>query len=224
MGSCAFNKLFAKNVPHILENIFLSLDYESYKVCLEVNDTWEKLLSSESYQKIGKSVFRNEILKDEWKLWNVAEHGNEMDVKRLLLSKMIDINSRHGSDLSTPLHQVSRGGNIIVGQLLLDRGADPNEEAGNGWTPLLAAVHHGQEGVVQLLLESGAEVNNQFKNGFTPLHIAAAVGRGDIVQILLKKGAIHDIADVNGRTPLSDAICFGHKDIVSMLLDGALDL
>ena len=30
MSSCAFNMLFTKNVPHILEKIFLSVDYESF--------------------------------------------------------------------------------------------------------------------------------------------------------------------------------------------------
>ena len=30
-GACAFDKLFARSVPHILEEIFLSLDYESLK-------------------------------------------------------------------------------------------------------------------------------------------------------------------------------------------------
>ena len=61
MDTCAFDKLFAKSVPHILEKIFFSLDYESYKECLEVSDTWNKLLLSEPYLKIGKSVFRDEI-------------------------------------------------------------------------------------------------------------------------------------------------------------------
>ena len=30
-GYCAFDKLFTKSVPHILEKIFLFLDFESFK-------------------------------------------------------------------------------------------------------------------------------------------------------------------------------------------------
>ena len=39
MDSCAFNKLFNKSVPHILEKIFLSLDYASFKTCLDLEAT-----------------------------------------------------------------------------------------------------------------------------------------------------------------------------------------
>ena len=221
MDSCAFNKLFAKNVPHILENIFLSLDYESYKVCLEVNDTWEKLLSSESYQKIGKSVFRNEILKDEWKLWNVAENGNEIDVKRLLLSKMIDVNSRHGDSLSTPLHQAAEGGNIIVGRLLLDRGADPDGQNRFGRTPLheaIEAIRLGHKDMVMILLERGAEVNRQTKTQkYTPLHYAVMSGSKGVAQILLEKGANPNKTNVYGITPISLANEYGYTDIAETI-------
>ena len=33
VDQCAFNKLFERNVGHILEMIFLSLDYESLRNC-----------------------------------------------------------------------------------------------------------------------------------------------------------------------------------------------
>ena len=58
------NALFSKNVPHILEKIFFSLDYESYKICLEVNSEWKELLTSERYITKGKTVFKEEIMKD----------------------------------------------------------------------------------------------------------------------------------------------------------------
>ena len=50
--------LFPRNVPHIIEKIFFYLDYESYKKCHEVNSTWFELLTSDSYQKKAKAVFR----------------------------------------------------------------------------------------------------------------------------------------------------------------------
>ena len=64
MDSSAFDKLFSRNVPHILEKIFFSLDYESYKNCLEVSDTWEELLMSEKYQKKGKAAFQDDLKRD----------------------------------------------------------------------------------------------------------------------------------------------------------------
>ena len=64
---CYFDTL-SKCFPHILENIFFSLDYESFKNCLEVSNGWKCVLTSMRYQTVGKSVFKREILKDGAKL------------------------------------------------------------------------------------------------------------------------------------------------------------
>ena len=57
--------LFKKYVPHILEKIFFSLDYESYKRCIKVNSTWKNLLQSESYQRKAKALFHDQISEEE---------------------------------------------------------------------------------------------------------------------------------------------------------------
>ena len=69
---CGFCTLFTKSVPHILEKIFFSLDYESFKKCLEVSTAWKELLTSESFIIRGKMVFREEILKDEKSLTDAS--------------------------------------------------------------------------------------------------------------------------------------------------------
>ena len=43
--------MFTKSVPHILEKIFFSLDYESFMACGKVCLAWKELHSSESYQQ-----------------------------------------------------------------------------------------------------------------------------------------------------------------------------
>ena len=50
---CAFEILFTRNVPHILEKIFFSLDYRSFQSCFRVNSAWNELLSSQPYQKMS---------------------------------------------------------------------------------------------------------------------------------------------------------------------------
>ena len=60
-----FDILLSRNVPHILESIFFSLDYESFKECFAVSKTWHTLFKSEMYQKKAKSLFHDEILWDE---------------------------------------------------------------------------------------------------------------------------------------------------------------
>ena len=165
MDLCAIDKLFKKSVPHILEKIFLSLDYESYKHCLEVNTKWKALLISESYLKIGRSLFQDDIASDEKALLNSARNGYEKEVRRLLSCSMVDVNRMHWMHwmhwniLSTPLHQAACKGHIIVVQLLLDRGADPNAVDSSGRTPLCMAAFHGGKEIVQLLLNAGGDPN-----------------------------------------------------------------
>ena len=132
-GPCNFNTLFSKNVPHILEKIFFSLDYESYKICLEVNSEWKELLTSERYITKGKTVFTEKIMLDEDKLCIAAEEDNTDEARRLLASGMVDLNCRHTVHTvnlthhnSTPLHAAVSKGNKVMAKLLIECGTDPN--------------------------------------------------------------------------------------------------
>ena len=68
----SFDTLLSKNVPHILENIFFSLDYESFKTCHKVSTTWNELLTSLSFVTRAKSEFYEDILEDEKKLFTAS--------------------------------------------------------------------------------------------------------------------------------------------------------
>ena len=96
MDLSPFDSLFSKNVPHILEKIFLSLDYESYKKCLQVSKDWKEQLTSELFQRKGKSVFNEELFLDEGKLIKASRDGIQDEVKRLLSSVMLDVNCKYG--------------------------------------------------------------------------------------------------------------------------------
>ena len=74
MDISPFDLLFKKNVPHILEKIFLYLDYESYKSCLMVDKTWNHFLTSESFKRIGKSTF-------DWWLWDLLFKHDDLVFK-----------------------------------------------------------------------------------------------------------------------------------------------
>ena len=84
MCSPDIDTLFTKSVPHLLEKIFFSLDYESFQTCFRVNTAWNKLQVFQSYQKRAKSVFSNEIYKDIEKLRDASAEGNVDEIKSLL--------------------------------------------------------------------------------------------------------------------------------------------
>ena len=219
MYSPTFYALSEKSVPHILEKIFFSLDYKSFKICMEVSNSWNQLLTSESFIMMGKSVFREVI---EKKLNRASWDGNLREVRSILSSGMVNVNCISGHFDATPLSYASYRGHKNMVQLLLDRGAETNKGDDNfGFVPLHYATRKGNRDVAEMLLHGGADPDLATREeGWTPLHIASYYGHKDVVQLLLKTGAYPSNVTVNGRTPLSLALIRGHADIVIILRGG----
>ena len=165
-SDCKFDILFTKSVPHILEKIFFSLDFEDFNTCIGVSTIWKELLTSESYLEKAKSVFRGEE-----KLWQAAKEGNVEVVQSLSGSVFVNVNWVKRWHQTTPLCEAaenayafnSRYKNVI--KILLERGADPDLAQCYGRTPLHFAAKHGHKDVVQLLLDRGADPNKADKVG-----------------------------------------------------------
>ena len=156
-GNCGFDILLSKNVPHILENIFFALDYESYKTRLEVNSTWRELLTSERYRTRARTVFREDILMDEKKLHIAAEYNNTDEARQLLASGMVYVDAQCKN--RTPLLIAAKGGNWEMAKILIENGANPEVADLNGRTPLHRAAFGVRSEVAQLLIECGADID-----------------------------------------------------------------
>ena len=148
---CAFDMLFTKNVPHILEKIFLSLDYGSLKNSLEINKAWNRTLTSKTFKKKAKNIFHREIVEDEKKLDTFSRTGNGNEVRKLLAIGMVDVDhiDDHGC---TPLYKAVSWGHRNIAKMLLDEGADPNKANKYGCTMLYLAVKNGPTELVKLLI------------------------------------------------------------------------
>ena len=212
---CEFDRLFTKRVPHIHEKIFFSLDYKSFKNCLEVSKPWNDMLTTESFLRKGKSVFCKDIKKD---LLRAAKRGNVDLIRKVLSIFLVDINFMTKRN-TNPLMLAAKNNHKDVVYLLLDRGAEPNMADQDGNTPLHEAANEGHKDVVQLLLDGGAEPNRADQDGWTPLHDAADEGHKDVVQLLLDGGAEPNMAEQSGDTPLHRASLEGHKVVVQLLLE-----
>ena len=224
-GPSVIDKLFSKNVPHILEMIFLSLNYKSYKACLEVNSSWRELLTSEPYQRKGKDLFNYDIQFDEYRLLEDSRCGKTEEVRRLLSIGMLDVNYEITAEKAgPPLLEAARSGHTNVVKMLLDKGAKPDKFNDFGRSPLHWASNNNYVDVVQLLLDSDANPNLATTDeNLTPLFFAAFWDSKDVVPILLDNGADPNKASSDGTTPLILAACFDHKDIIQLLLDGGAD-
>ena len=218
---CPFDLLLTNNVPHIVEEIFFSLDYESFKACCSVCKAWRGLLTSEPF----RSYFQEEISEDERKLMSASKEGNTEEVKEILSDGMVDVNCLVNKSIeSTPLCKAVRNGHTAVLQILLDGAADPNGADKYGRTPLYWAARKQCEystQMIQILIRRGADARQQM-DGPTPLHWAAHYGLQYGVRLLIDNGAVPDKKDFQGYTPLQWAKRnHGNldRDVVKVLLE-----
>ena len=93
----------------------------------------------------------------------------------------------------TPLLHAAMSGDLEAVKLLLASGADINQPAGDGMTPLIVSIVKFNETVALHLIEKGANVNAD-EAGFTALHCAALTGQREVATALLARGA-----DINAR-------------------------
>ena len=208
-GQYAFGALITKNVPHITEKIFLSLDYNSFKNCLEVSKSWQELLKSETFLRRAKYVYCKEISYEEANLREIWLLTHTDEVKRIISPGLVDVNCADEYGI-TPLIKAACYGNEAMVKVLLDGGADPDKaDINTRWSPLHVAISKastllstpGHTEIIKLLIACGADLNKANDKGWTPLNLAAHYGLQDIHKILLDGGANPNMNNRVGRTP-----------------------
>ena len=107
---------------------------------------------------------------------------------------------------------------------LLQLGADPKYDDGDGFPSLMATLTSGRQPAVvrellTLLLDAGADANQHGHNDYTPLHWAAAAGDRDIVAFLLARGADPAVKTRidDCETPAEVAARSGHEELAALL-------
>ena len=250
ISSCEFDKLFTSGsgvwktcIPfpvHILEKICLSLDYETFKNCLRVNKAWRGVLTRKVFHLKVKSAFREEITDEENSLVTMSKEGDTDGVRRVLSSGLVNVDCDDGRfrpwGPKTPLIYASSEGHSDIVRLLINAGADVNQEGPanfDEWqeSPLMVAANYDYFDVVKLLIEAGAEADKVDQFGKTPLLRAAwnssSFGENSpvpVLKLLLDNGANVNRADQSGTTPLIAAAVMGDYDVAKLLIDRGADL
>ena len=88
----------------------------------------------------------------------------------------------------TALLFAAQQGDVALAQVLLDRGASPNDAAPDGTTALVVASHSGHGALASLLLDRGANPNTAGA-GYGALHMAIVREDAALIRALLAKGA-----------------------------------
>jgi ankyrin repeat protein len=114
-------------------------------------------------------------------------------------------------DGATPLLVAANGGYVIISQILLENGAEPNVKNNDGEAALHRLLAHDWApsddnsalcSLARLLLRHGANVNDKYKDHTTPLHRAMKRRSCEIAQILLEHNAQPNVVNKDGKTAL----------------------
>ena len=150
-----------------------------------------------------------------------AVEKNDLEKVETLLEKGEDPNEYNEEGLF-PLWRATANNNVAMTKLLLENGANVDQENKTSSGNLTSLIFPSQEGyleIVQLLVEHGADVNYNAFRGFTPIRIAARNGHLKIVKFLAENGADIDSKAMDGATPLEHAASKGHYEIVKFLIE-----
>ncbi|EAY03549.1 hypothetical protein TVAG_042010 [Trichomonas vaginalis G3] len=144
--------------------------------------------------------------------FNVAAKENHLDVMKVLLPKIVQID-RYGDDGTNPLLNSCGNGNYEMFMFLIENGSDITLTDNDNRTSLSYAVSGKNLEIIKYLLESGININTADKNGKTPLMYAVKTKDFELVKYLISIGAeINHILD-NGLSAVSLSITYSNSDI-----------
>ncbi|XP_075545338.1 no mechanoreceptor potential C [Dermacentor variabilis] len=148
----------------------------------------------------------------------------DRDIMRILLKHGGDVNAETRTTMETPIHHCSRTGNVAILQEIIDTMPPAavmiscNQQARNGWAPLLYACDAGHPRAASLLIQNGARVDTFDETGKAALHLAAEKGHEELADILLSAKAFVNVRSQRGLTPLHLAAEKGYATLVRKLV------
>ncbi|XP_055888713.1 protein phosphatase 1 regulatory subunit 12C-like isoform X14 [Biomphalaria glabrata] len=128
---------------------------------------------------IAENDEMEKLLKDEMKKQGIDENSAKCeeeqrmleDANKWLKDKNVE-EIKHPKTGASALHVAAAKGYLKVMSLLLEAGVDVNAEDFDGWTPLHAAAHWGQEEACKLLVENMCDMEHKNKAGHTAFDLA----------------------------------------------------
>jgi ankyrin repeat protein len=140
------------------------------------------------------------------------------EIVELLILYGDDVNQNNIKGLTPLIRAVNNGADMVITDMLLHYGADPDLQMNDGTTPLLLAAMYGDMEKALLLIGYGADVNKSDIKGYTPLMIAAILNDTLLGQWLLYYGASADSVNDQGWRALDFAISNHAYEMVRLLM------
>lgn len=149
-------------------------------------------------------------------IFTIWQNGNP-HVVQYLLENGADPVYRQPSTQWNALVYAAVNGHAEVLQILLDRGQELDEDAGD-WKALMFAVTYRNHRTAEMLLRAGANINVRDPEQRTPLMRAAKNSDVEMVRMLLQFSPELDAQDKDGMTALIHAAGKAKHESVEQLL------
>jgi ankyrin repeat protein len=143
-------------------------------------------------------------------LANAAYRGDRAMVQELIQA---GVSGNQPQEKNDALVAAAKSGDLLLVRMLIDYGADPASQNGDGETPLMGAASSGQPAVVAEILKYHVDIAAHDLEGRTAVHAAVdgyaddekGVDRAAVIRMLAKAGADFDAQDDEGKTALYEA-------------------
>jgi ankyrin repeat protein len=150
-----------------------------------------------------------------------AVTGSSDRVSKWLIENGSSINAVTYDNCQTPLHVIRMTSSM---NLLLDAGANINQQDKLGCTLGHIAALAGQEHLVKAVIDRRARLGIKDNSGRTMLYCAVIKRSPPIVTMLLKAGLDVNAKTHEGNTPLHLAVQSFRSDILQLLIEQGADL
>lgn len=130
-----------------------------------------------------------------------AIYTQNFQLVRFLLESLCEVNAHTGRNGYTALHNAIMIHREDIVNLLINYGANVNDQDLSGRTALHHAALVGNNEITELLLDRKATINTADHVGMTPLHLAAYYGNLRTVYLLVHHNANIQAIDSFGDTP-----------------------
>ena len=187
---CGYQRTFAflpaESRPQAVTDFYAAIHHGDVETVIALFDAWKK---TPLYDLDGDDPL------------TVAAKEGKTDVVKELLVRKVSPDSEAADGYPPLLAAISWHPELVP--LLLNAGADPNNDGQRWEFPLTAAIENLDNAAVDQLLKSGARINAADQvSGQTALHAAVLYRNYVGIETLLKSGADPRIKDFDGKTPI----------------------